>query len=117
MNITGRDIYQKGLRPAKVKAVRNASRNQHCTLMIRGICTHDVNQTAGDHLRFFGIAGGAQKPDDIFIVDGCSACHRILDDRSSWAEHGLGWEEILMALMKTQARRRAAGLILLPGEV
>lgn len=116
MNLTGQAIYEKGQKPAVSKVIRNASRNETCTLMIPGVCTHDIEQTAGDHMRFFGIAGAAQKPDDIFILDGCSACHRILDSRDKWAEAKLGWDDVLRAFMMTLQRRRAAGLIALAGE-
>ena len=114
--VTGHPPYQKGMKPAKSQTVRRAARNMNCTLHIPGVCRQDPAYTVGCHLRLFGLAGAGQKPDDIFIVDACDRCHAVLDDRSKWAEAPLGWDDILAALMRTQYLRRAAGLILLPGE-
>lgn len=116
MNLTQQPIYQKGQRPAKVKAVRDDARDRPCTLRIPGVCRQDPAHTVGCHLRLFGLAGAAQKPDDLFIVDACDRCHAVLDNRSRWADAPLGWDDILAALMRTQSLRRAAGLILLKGE-
>lgn len=116
MNLTQRPIYQKGQKPAVVPALRNASRGQQCTLAIPGICAGDPARVVGCHLRMFGIAGAAQKPDDLFIIDACDCCHTVLDNRARWAEAALGWDDILRALIRTQSNRRAAGLIRLPGE-
>jgi hypothetical protein len=116
MNITGRQVYQKGQKPAKVKAVRDAARDKSCKLRIPGVCRGDPATTVGNHMRFFGIAGAAQKPDDIFILDGCDRCHAILDSRDKWADYALGWDDVLMAFMFTLRDRRAAGLIKLKGE-
>lgn len=115
-NITNRPIFQKGQKPAKVKPIRDDARNRHCTLHIPGVCRQDASHTVGCHLRFFGFAGAAQKPDDLFIVDACDACHAVLDSRDKWADAALGWDDVLRALMVTQRNRRAAGLIKLKGE-
>ena len=106
-----RPIYQKGQKPALVKAIRKASRDQSCTLRIPGVCSGDTAQTVGAHLRMFGAAGMGQKPHDLFILDACAHCHAALDDRSRWAELALGYDDILRALMETQTRRLNAGLI------
>ena len=113
MNLTDRPIYQKGQRPAVVPAIRKASRDQSCTLRIPGACSCDNAQTVGAHLRLFNAAGMGQKPHDLHIVDACTNCHAILDDRSRWAEFGLGGFDILRALIETQTRRLNAGLITL----
>ena len=63
-NLCNRPIYAKGQKPAKVPALRNASRDMACKLAIPGVCRFDDAHTVGAHLRLFGIAGGAQKPDD-----------------------------------------------------
>lgn len=109
--VTPRPIYQKGQKPEKVPALRNAARDETCKLAIPGVCTGQADQTVACHLRFFGIAGAAQKPDDIFMVDGCAACHAAIDSRDRWAELGIGWDDILRALMFTLRDRRNAGLI------
>jgi hypothetical protein len=95
-------------------AIRNASAGKECTLRIPGVCRCDPAYTVGAHLRIFNLAGMAQKPDDIFIVDGCDRCHDALDRRGSAA--GITAEDILMAFIFTLRRRRAAGLITLKGE-
>jgi len=117
MNLTDQPAYQKGRKPAKVKAVRNDARDRNCTLHISGICSQDPRTTVGCHLRLFGFGGMGLKPDDIFIIDACVDCHRALDSREKWADIGLGWDDILAAFMRTLANRRASGLILLKGEV
>jgi hypothetical protein len=106
-----RPVYQKGRKPEKVKALRNAARDQQCQLGIKGACRHDPAYTVGAHLRLFGVAGAAQKPDDILIVDACDRCHAILDSRDKWDEFSLSWEDVLRALMFTLLNRRAAGLV------
>ena len=116
MNLTGRPIYQKGQKPAKSKQTRDAARNMDCTLHIPGVCCQDPARTVGCHLRLFGVSGTAQKPDDLFIVDACDCCHAVLDSRDKWAGAPLGWDDVLAALMRTQYKRRAAGLIMLKGE-
>lgn len=101
-------------RNAALPAIRKASAGQDCTLRIPGVCRSDPAYTVGAHLRIFNIAGMAQKPDDLFIVDACDRCHDALDRRGSAA--GITAEDILMALIFTQRRRRSAGLITLKGE-
>lgn len=108
---TGRPIYQKGQKPEKVPAVRNDARDRTCKLRIPGICKGDSATTVGGHLRLFNIAGGAQKPDDIFIADICDQCHAVLDSRDKWAAANVGWDDVLRAFMLTLRDRRAAGLI------
>lgn len=113
---TGRPIYQKGQKPGRSKTIRNASMGKSCTLGIPGVCNHDPSTVVGAHLRIFAAAGMGQKPDDLFIVDACANCHAAEEDRSRWAEIGLGWEDVLRALILTQQRRRSEGLIRLEGE-
>lgn len=101
-------------RNAVSREIRRASQGQDCTLRIAGVCRHDPAYTVGAHLRMFNLAGMAQKPDDLFIVDACDRCHDALDRRG-----GLRLvtpEDILFALIHTLRRRRAAGLITLKGE-
>lgn len=106
MNITGREPYQKGMKPQKSPQIRSASDGQTCTMLIPGVCVGGTETVVGAHLRKFGLAGTGQKPDDLFIIDACHACHRALDlDQYDDAR------TILRALVQTQQRRRAAGLI------
>jgi len=116
MNLTGQAIYQKGRKPSKVKAIRDNARDRECTLSIPGICCNDNARTVGNHVRLFSIAGGGQKPDDIFILDACDKCHAVFDSRDKWADAALGYDDVLRAFMLTLRNRRAAGLIILRGE-
>lgn len=112
-----RPIYQKGAqKPEKSKPLRDAARDVDCTLRVA--CGQIITDkgSVGCHARFFNFAGTSQKVDDLFLIDGCPSCHHILDHRNLWGEYGLGWGDILRALMESQARRRAAGLIMLKGE-
>ena len=111
-----RPPVQKGQRNAKVPALRNAARDQSCKLAIPGVCSGDPAKTVGSHMRLFGMAGTAHKPDDIFLIDACAECHAAIEDRSKWAEVALGWDDVLRAFMQTLKARRDAGLIILKGE-
>lgn len=111
MNLTGRTPYAKGQKPQKVKAIRDDARDRSCTLAIPGVCCGDPSRTVGNHIRLFNIAGGAQKPDDIFILDACDRCHAVFDSRDKWASAALGYDDLLRAFMHTLRNRRAAGLI------
>lgn len=112
-NLTGRPIYQKGSKPEVSKPVRDAAMGASCTLNIPRVCNNRTDTVVFCHLRLFNLAGAGQKPDDLFGVDACSSCHSVLDDRSSWAGAGLDYKMVLAALIKSQSRRRAAGIITL----
>jgi|GEM_PF-757954 len=114
--IPQREVHQKGQKPAKVKALRDAPRNNHCKLHIPGVCRQQDEYTIGAHMRFFSVAGMAEKPDDVFIIDACDRCHDVLDHRDQWEANGLGWEDVLRAFMFTIWSRRQSGLITLAGE-
>ena len=116
MNITQRPIYQKGRKPAKVKLIRDAARDMTCKLALPGICRLDPHYTVGAHLRLPWLSGGAQKSDDLFIMDCCDACHEAQERFFGDPEAPLGWDDVLRALTQTQMSRRASGLILLKGE-
>lgn len=103
-------------RNAVSPVIRRASAGQACTLRIPGVCRDLPEYTVGAHLRLFNLAGINQKPDDLFIIDACDACHTALDTRRLWEIAEEPWKEILHALIATQRRRRKAGLILLKGE-
>lgn len=115
MNLTGRPIYKKGAKPVVSKPLRSASRNKSCTLRIPGVCTNDNAQTVGCHLRLFNTAGAAQKPSDLHMIDACGACHAVLDSRDKWASSGVGYDDLLRALIETQNRRVAEGKIIMAG--
>lgn len=103
----------KGEKPLKTartaKApLRRAAHDQLCAFRFRGC---QVVGTVACHIRLPNFCGVALKPDDLFMIDGCANCHAIFDDRSRWPEHEVTWLDPLRALMETQARRKAAGLI------
>lgn len=111
MNLTGQPIFQKGAKPIVSAPLRNAAQDNTCTLRIPGICLGTTETVVGCHLRLFAMAGMGQKPHDIHMVDGCAACHRCLDNRASWESAQFGFEDVLRALLETQSRRIAQGLI------
>ena len=112
MNLTGRPIYEKGQKPRKVPALRNASRGATCTLRIPGVCNGNPETVVGCHVSIPGFSAGmAQKNDDLFLIDGCSDCHACFDSRAKFAAAPVDWLDVLRALMESQQRRLNAGLI------
>ena len=91
-------------------AIRASAREQTCTLR-SSVCNGRLDTTVLCHLRMFGAAGMGHKPHDFHGIHACSECHRLLDSRD-WMESGaMGFEDILRALMETQRRLYAAGLL------
>ena len=104
-NLTNRQVYKKGMKsftPAKVKVTaRENAEGQDCTLNL-GCCNHNPATTVLAHLRFFGLAGMAQKPPEFLAVFACSDCHDAIDGRKGTKSSSLwGFEDILRALCKT----------------
>lgn len=92
------------------ETIRSYAREQTCALR-SPVCNHRPETTVHCHLRMFGAAGMGHKPHDFHGIHACSDCHRLLDSRD-WMESGLiGFEDILRALMETQRRLYAAGLL------
>ena len=79
---------------------RKNAKGQHCTLNLP-CCNHDNDTVSLCHLRMFGAAGMAEKPDDWFAVFACSACHDALDRRNSMTAGLWGFEDVLIALHRT----------------
>lgn len=90
--------------------MRQAARDQACTLRLE-CCNHRADTVSLCHLRFFGWAGIAQKPDDLLAVFACSACHDALDRRNAMTASLWGYEDILRALGETLMRQKALGNI------
>jgi len=105
-NLTHRPIFDKSARPVKLQILRNAARDQPCTLRLE-CCNGDNATTVLAHLRCFGWAGTAQKPDDFLAVFACSACHDEIDRRTPDAR--FGWDDLLRSLGETLRRQFAAG--------
>ena len=96
------------VRSAVSKLVRDSAAGQPCALRLS--CCLPGNETVVlAHLRMFGAAGIGQKPHDFHAVYACAACHDQLDRRSGDAEWG--YDDILRALMETQSRLYAIGLL------
>lgn len=93
--------------PLVSSALRKSARGEMCSLRL-SCCNYDPETTVLAHLRFFGWAGVAEKPDDLLAVLACSACHDALDRRG---EGEWGFEDILRALGETLLRHRNAGRI------
>lgn len=90
--------------------LRKAAKGQPCTLRLP-CCNHNDETTVLAHLRFFGWAGIAQKPDDMLAVFACSACHDALDRRDASTSGLWGFEDILRALGETIVRQKSLGNI------
>lgn len=83
------------------KPARENARGKECTLRLP-CCNFDTDTTVLSHIRLFGAAGVAEKPDDWFAVFACSACHDALDLRGGGMTSGLwGFEDVLRALRLT----------------
>jgi len=92
----------------KSKAWRDSARGKECELRL-DCCNFNQETTALCHLRMFGWAGTAQKPDDFLAVYACSACHDALDRRGSKA--GVDPWDILRALGNTLRKHYEEGRI------
>lgn len=112
-NLCNRPIVQKGAKPVKAPALRNAARDQSCTLRL-DCCNHDPATVVLAHLRCFGWAGTAQKPADYKAVFACAACHDAIDRRT--ADAPWGWDDLLRALGETLDRQFQAGNLNLKGD-
>lgn len=100
--------------PLVSDAIRKSAQGETCTLRL-GCCNLDPSTTSFAHLRFFGWAGVAQKPDDLLGVFACSACHDALDRRNKETAELWEFEDLLRALGETLMRQKAKGLITVKG--
>lgn len=96
--------------PLVSEALRRSAQNQPCTLRLP-CCNGRLDTTVLAHLRVFGVAGMGQKPPDWCAVYACSACHDAIDRRNAATAGLWGFEDLLRALIETQRRMWAAGLI------
>ena len=64
------------------KHLRESARGQECTLQIAGICNYRSETTVLAHLPSESHGMGL-KADDISACFACSACHDVIDNRSS----------------------------------
>ena len=63
--------------------LREAARGQQCQIRYPGICNFDPETTVLCHYRLAGTCGVGMKPPDILGAWGCSACHNLVDGRTS----------------------------------
>lgn len=79
---TETDVLTKTI-PIKSKPVRDAARNQPCTLQIVNVCNGQWDTTVLAHLpdESHGIA---RKADDLSACFACDACHSVIDGRAKW---------------------------------
>lgn len=91
------------------KKARNNANMQPCTLCLP-CCNHDPSTVILAHIRLFGAAGIAQKPDDWFAVFACSACHDALDARNGMTSGLWGFEDLLRGLHRTLKVQFADGI-------
>lgn len=109
----------KGAKPRRSPGVsaaplRQAAKGQTCTLRLP-CCVGGTETVVLAHLRFFGWAGIAQKPDDLLAVFACHACHDALDRRNATTSGLWGFEDVLRALGETLLRQKAQGNIVVGG--
>jgi len=100
--------------PVESSAVRDSARGEDCTLRLP-CCNHDPSTTVFAHLRVFGLAGMAQKPGDNAGVYACACCHDAIDRRNGSTAGLWGFEDLLRALLITQSRLIAKGLMKVGG--
>jgi hypothetical protein len=102
----------------KMTHARRSAAGEECTLNFPG-CMHDRETVVLCHLRQFGGGGTSLKPPDNEAVYGCMRCHDIVDGRVPWilgAEDFDFWKAIAFAIVKTQRRMRAKGVLVYKGE-
>jgi len=91
--------------------LRKAAKGQDCTLQIFPYCNQRPETVVGCHINCED-KGTAFKSPDWWLVDGCSACHDIIDGRK---KTDLSPEDIqdcvMRALYRTIKRRIDMGLI------
>jgi len=95
------------------KPARANAKGQPCELMLP-CCNGDWTTTVFAHLRLFGAAGMAEKPDDWFGVFACSCCHDALDRRDAMTSGLCSFEDILRALHRT-LKTQFADRVWIPG--
>ena len=114
MNIARRPPLGQRTPPCVSTALRRSAQGQTCTVRSPA-CNGRMDTTVLAHVRTFGNAGIAQKPHDFCAVYACHACHDAMDRRDAATAGLIGFEDILRAMIETQARMYAAGLLMVKG--
>lgn len=97
------------LDPNVSKAIRDSARGEECTLRLP-CCNRDPDTTVLAHIRLPGDGIGI-KPPDWFAIYACSACHDALDRRNGITAGMWGFEDLLIALRRTQEKLARKGLM------
>ena len=111
MNLTQREPLGQKQKRIVSKPLRASAAMQPCTLRLPGICNRRLDTTVLAHVRGWGNAGIAQKPHDFHAVYACFSCHNALDRRDRMTAGEVGYADVLRAMIETQSRMLAAGLI------
>ena len=102
-----RDTHKRR-KPGVCDAIRQSARGEECTLL-SAVCNRDPETTVFCHIRLPG-DGMGMKPPDFFGFYGCSACHAVQED-DDFTTGAFGFEDVLIALRRTQERLAAKGLL------
>ncbi len=95
--------------------LRKAAQGRECMVRIPYICNGDPETTVLAHYRLAGCNGMGLKPDDALGAWCCSACHDVVDGRSTDARGAMTREEIRLAhcegVLRTFDALRKEGLL------
>lgn len=95
-------------RPFKDADLTQSARGEECTLR-SAVCNGNPETVVFCHIRLPG-DGIGNKPPDYFGFYGCSACHDV-QERRDFTSGAFGFEDLLIALRRTQERLAAKGLL------
>lgn len=65
------------------KKIKDAARDEPCTLEVGGVCKQRTDTTVACHFPPRGETGMSRKGDDHFVAFGCIDCHDAMDGRTS----------------------------------
>ncbi|HEY4292078.1 nuclease domain-containing protein [Luteibacter sp.] len=105
----------------KMTPLRKSAKDEGCTIQKAGVCLYDPKTVVLVHLRWLGDCGGSLKPTDLQAVYGCAQCNRWTDSPTSAETRDRAAYEAernfycLRALIRTQLRMIAKGLIIVKG--
>lgn len=114
MSLMQRGPLGQKVKPCVSEALRQSARMQTCTVRSPA-CNGRMDTTVLAHVRAFGNAGIGHKPHDFCAVYACHACHDAMDRRDAATAGLIGFEDLLRAMIETQARMYAAGLLMVEG--
>ncbi len=86
------------------KKIRDAARDEICTMQIVGVCNHNPETTVFAHLPDRDSHGMAKKADDWSGCFSCSSCHDVIDYRNKKAREELQPGELEWYMRRAQTR-------------